>query len=382
MTLSIVLHTLFWISVILTFWTYMGYYLFLRIYSVVVSKSVERDEITPGVSIVISAHNEQKTIGPKIESCLALDYPGEKLEIIVASDGSDDRTNEIVSQYRDSGVELIAIPERNGKHYAQKKGIDAACHEIIVLTDATTFLEADSISKIVRSFADPGIGCVSGRDRIAESGEPSQGEGLYVRYEMSLRSLESRVSSLIGVSGSFFAVRKEICDTWYSDMSSDFFIPIVAYMQGFRTVLDDEAIGSYTLVKNPEQEFQRKVRTIVHGVEVTCRLRRILNPLVYGFYSFQMLSHKCMRWLVPYCLIICLATNSMLAGTSVCFDILLAAQFIFYLSAVAAFLIKPLERHSLFRIPFFFGMANLSILIGWWKYISGERYVTWDRTNR
>jgi glycosyltransferase involved in cell wall biosynthesis len=372
----------FWLSVFLVFWTYVGYYLLLKLLSVLVVRETERVDITPGVSIVITAYNEQKKISRKLEECLSLDYPKDQLEIIVASDGSTDGTNSIVQSFETMGVQLIAVPERRGKHYAQEQAIGTARHGIIVLTDATTSLRSDSIRKIVRSFADQSIGCVSGMDVVASSTEAPQGEGVYVRYEMSLRSLESRVCSLIGVSGSFFAVRKELCNTWFADMSSDFFVPIVSYMNGKRAILDSEAIGEYELVKNPEREFHRKVRTVVHGLAVLIRLASVMNPFRYGLFSFQMISHKLLRWLVPFLLILMLATNLLLLSSGLIYVILLFAQASFCIAALAAYLFKFLERNAVFKIPFFFVMVNLSILVAWIRYLTGERYVTWERTDR
>jgi glycosyltransferase involved in cell wall biosynthesis len=343
---------------------------------------VSRDDSTPSVSIIITAYNEDKSIASKLDNCLGIDYPEDSIEIIVASDGSTDRTNDIVKSYSDRGVRLVEICERNGKHFAQKQGIDVSNHDIVVFTDATTMLERDSIRMIVRSFADPKIGCVSGKDRIDVGGEPSHGEGIYVRYEMKLRSLESSISSLVGVSGSFFAARKTICETWYSDLSSDFFVPIVAYMQGYRSVLDDDAIGRYAVVADPEREFERKVRTVVHGIQVLIKLKSILNPFRYGFYAFQMFNHKLMRWIVPLAFIACLIANIFLVDANFLYELLLALQVSFYVTALGAYMVKSLEKQTLFKIPFFLVMVNLSIIVAWFKYCCGEKYISWERTER
>jgi cellulose synthase/poly-beta-1,6-N-acetylglucosamine synthase-like glycosyltransferase len=372
----------FWIVCLILFWTYFGYYLFLRVYSVIASKSVKRDEITPGVSLIITAYNEKSRIADKIENSLSLDYPNDKIEIIVVSDGSNDGTTEIISRHAENGIKLIDIPERIGKHNAQERGVKQAGSEIIIFTDAATQLETDAVRKIVRSFSDPGIGCVSGMDRIDVSGQPSQGEGIYIKYEMGLRTLESHVSSLIGVSGSFFAVRREICESWYRHLSSDFYMPIVAYMKGYRSVLDREAIGSYSVKIETEKEFKRKVRTVVHGLDVVFNFRRILNPFKYGFFSIQMISHKLLRWLAPFFLILCLILNLTLAGAGLLYQIILAFQILSCLAAAAALAIRGLEHNRLFRIPSFFAMVNLSILVAWLKFIVGERYITWERTER
>jgi cellulose synthase/poly-beta-1,6-N-acetylglucosamine synthase-like glycosyltransferase len=379
---SFTLQLAFWVACLAVFWTYFGYYAFLRAYSIFASKPVRTDNITPSVSLIIAAYNEENRIGDKLENSLLLDYPGDILEIIVVSDGSNDGTVEIVSAYKDKGIKLIEVPDRRGKHYAQERGVEQAVNDIVVFTDATTLLDTDALRKIVRGFSDPEVGCVSGMDRIDLGHTSRQGEDLYIRYEMKLRALESSVSSLIGVSGSFFAVRKSICDTWHTQLSSDFCIPIMAHLNGYRCVLDSEAIGSYGLVSEPEREFDRKVRTVVHGLDVLFHFRSILNPLKNGFYSLQMISHKLIRWMVPFLLIFCLILNFALASGATLYQIILALQLTFYLAALAAFLMEELRQNGLFRIPFFFTMANWSILVAWIEYIRGARYVTWERTSR
>lgn len=377
-----ILQMFFWLLLLLIFWTYFGYPIMLQLLSIFFAKKIAKQDIHPGVSIVITAYNEELRIRQKIENTLALTYPSEKLEIIVVSDGSTDKTTDIVRLYEAKGVRLLAIPERHGKHYGQGEGIAIANHDIIVFTDATTFLKADAIEKIVRNFADSEIGCVSGLDVIQSDGANVPGEGIYVKYEMKLRTLENTVGSLVGVSGCFFAVRKHLCDDWIVSLSNDFYIPIVAYMKGYRTVLEKEAIGYYEVLHEPQKEFFRKVRTVVHGLEVLFKFKSILNPLKYGMYSFQMLSHKLSRWLVPLYLILLLGINFLLVEHSIYYLITMILQVVFYLLALLAFLVTKFKKIILFRIPFFFVMVNFSILVAWWKYMRGEEYILWEPTKR
>jgi len=379
---TVLIQVLFWITVFAVFWTYAGYHIFLWVYSRIVKKEVMRQSIVPGVTIIVTACNERARIEEKISNCLSLDYPADKLEIIVASDGSTDGTDDLVRTFASKGVILVSSSKRRGKHYAQALGVQEAKNDILVFTDATTSLKRDAVRIIVRNFSDPKVGCVSGIDKTKKSDNTSQGEGLYVEYEMKLRKLESSTFSLVGVSGSFFAVRKHLCDDWHNDLSSDFFLPIIAYQRGFRSVLDDDAVGVYGLTKDPAREFGRKVRTVVHGLDVVYHFAEILNPLKYGFFSLQMISHKLMRWSVPYLLIICLILNIMLTGEFLIYDILLALQAIFYLTALAAYLIKGLQKQVFFKIPFFFTMVNASVFVAWMKFLRGERFVTWERTTR
>ena len=376
------LEVIFWASLIFAIWTYLGYPLSLWLASFISSKQVVRREYLPNVTLIVTAYNEEKRITEKIENSLGLDYPRGRLEILIVSDGSTDRTEEIARGYADRGVRLLSIHGRHGKHYCQGRGTRAASADILVLTDATTFLKQDAVRNIVRNFADPRIGCVSGMDE-AQSGESGQpGEGMYVRYEMLLRKLEGRVGSLVGVSGSFFAVRKELTDDWLDDMSSDFYLPIIAYIRGYRAALDMEAIGSYQVAQAPQKEFRRKVRTVVHGMAVLARFRQVLNPFNYGSFALQMFSHKLSRWLVPFYLIILLATNFILASRNEFYLVFLMAQLAFYGLAGLAFLIRPLAKLAFFRVPFYFLMVNLSILVAWVRFLNGKDYVLWEPTAR
>lgn len=363
-------------------WSYLGYPLFLLICSRFVRRQTQLKEWLPDVTIVITAHNEEKRIAQKIENTLALDYPFDKLHVIVVSDASTDATEEIVRSYADRGVSLKIIPERRGKHYGQGKGVASASTDIVVLSDATTFLKSDAVRLIVQNYADPSIGCVSGCDDVKEHHDSSVGEGAYVRYEMALRRLESRVSSLIGASGSFFSVRKSLCDTWIDDMSSDFYLPLTCYIKGYRSILDERAIGYYSVLHDPSREFQRKLRTIVHGLEVLFHFKRVLNPIKYGLYSIQLLSHKLCRWLVPFAMLAALVSNILLLPYGVAYQMLFVLHIATYILAAAAFLYKPVQNLTIFKIPLFFIMVNASILLAWYKFLRGEKYVVWKATER
>ena len=371
-----------WLSLAGILWTNFGYFIFLRLVLLFTRRRDIKQEYYPEVSIVITAFNEEKNIESKIENCLNLIYPKEKLEIIIVSDGSTDKTEDIVRSYQSRGVILLAMPSRFGKHHSQGKGIEIAKNDIIILTDATTFLEANAVQKIVRNFADPKIGCVSGFDEIRNPDGTIVGENIYVRYEMKLRSLESEFNSLVGVSGSFYAVRKELCSDWISDISNDFYIPIVAKMRGYRGVLDNDAIGYYQAKDQSQNEFKRKTRTVCHGIEVFMRFKAILNIFKYGSYSLQMISHKLMRWLVPFFMILVFIANLFLIHTHPFYFLMMIAQICFYAIATLAAVIVSLKNLLIFRIPFYFVMANTAILAAWFYYVSGESFTIWEPTKR
>jgi cellulose synthase/poly-beta-1,6-N-acetylglucosamine synthase-like glycosyltransferase len=373
---------IFWLSLVIIFYAYFGYPLLLWIISIIRPLKVAKDDFTPDISLIITAYNEEQRIAEKLDNTLAQDYPKEKMEIIVVSDCSTDRTDEIVKSYESQGVCLLRMKERNGKHYGQGHGIRSAKNEIVVLTDATTFLEPDGVRKIIRNFADKSIGCVSCKDKVKQEQKGSSGEGFYVRYEMKLRELESLAGSLVGVSGCFYAVRKHLCQKWVDNMSSDFYLPILTQENGLRTIIDPEAIGHYEILRRSGKEFGRKVRTVVHGLEVLFRFNYSMNIFKYGIFSMQILSHKLCRWLVPLFMCSLLITNLILINTNDFFTIFLGLQILFYFLALLAGLIKKLAEIPIFKIPLFFVMVNLSIIAAWYYYLTGQEFVIWEPTKR
>ena len=373
---------LFALSIILIFWTNLGYFLFLKLYSKIYQHTLIVKEFFPTVTIIITAYNEEKRIAEKLESTLELDYPQDKLEIIIVSDGSSDNTIEIVKTFESRKIKFINLKERSGKHFSQWCGIQKAQGEIIVFSDATTSINPDGIIKLVRNFADPSIGCVSSKDKMISSDSESSGEGVYVKYEMKIRELESVVGSLVGVSGSFFGVRKHLCEQWIKKMSSDFYLPLITYKKGFRTILECEALGHYEVQKMSDKEYTRKVRTVVHGLEVLFRFKEILNPFKYGFFAFQVISHKLLRWLVPFLMIITFVENLILFDDYLLYELIMYGQLCFYLLAALAYLFKKLQEITIFKIPFFFVMVNLSIFIAWYKFLTKKDYVIWESTKR
>ena len=235
---------------------------------------------------------------------------------MVASDGSTDATNGIVEAYAERGVELLPVTNRGGKENAQKEAVQVARGEVLVFSDVATRLDPDGLAQIVANFADPAVGCVSSVDRVlGKDGRPG-GEGAYVRYEMWLRALESQVHSLVGLSGSFFAARREVCRDFSADMQSDFRTLLNSMRLGLRGVSDPSAVGYYLDVADGRREFDRKVRTVLRGLTVFFRNLEFLNPLRYGFFSYQYFCHKLLRWLVPLFLLFAFATNLALAPGS------------------------------------------------------------------
>ena len=254
--------------------------------------------------------------------------------------------------------------------------------EVLVFSDVATQLDPDGLTQIVGNFADPTVGCVSSIDRVlGKDGRPG-GEGAYVRYEMWLRALESQVHSLVGLSGSFFAARREVCRDFSTDMQSDFRTLLNSMRLGLRGVSDSSAVGYYLDVSDERREFDRKVRTVVRGLTVFFRNLEFLNPLRYGFFSYQYFCHKLLRWLVPLFLLSAFTANLALAPGSLEYSVLLMGQIGFYATAILVWRRHSLPSHPLLKLPAYFVAANAAIILAWWRYFRGQRLVMWTPSQR
>jgi len=371
----------FWLFLLGIFYAYFGYPISLILIKKVRQRETLREEHhEKSVTLIITAFNEEKRIREKLENSLALEYPKDKLQILVASDGSTDATNDIVRSYADKGVELLKVVKRGGKENAQKEAMEHARGEIIVFSDVATILEPQGLREIVSNFADPSVGCVSSEDRlIGQDGKPS-GEGFYVRYEMWLRRLESVVNSLVGLSGSFFAARKEVCQDFSGDVQSDFRTLLSSIKLGLRGVSDPKAIGSYLNITNEKREFERKIRTVLRGLTVFFNHLEFLNIFQYGLFSYQLFCHKLLRWLVPFFLVAALIINVFMAGTSLFFLIVLSGHLAFYIIGLYGWFTQSLS--GVFKIPMFFVIVNAAIAVAWWQYLTGKRVILWTPSER
>jgi len=376
------LEAIFTGSVIMIFYAYVGYPLSLMLLGLFRRKITKKQSILPKVSFIITAHNEEKRIKKKIENTLELDYPRERIQIIVSSDASTDLTNAIVKSFENKGILLLAMKDRRGKERAQKEALKIANGEIIIFSDVATMLDTQALKAIISNFADSKVGCVSSEDRmIGLDGKPCT-EGIYVQYEMSLRRLESKINSLVGLSGSFFAARKEVCQDFSEELQSDFRTVLTSVKLGLRGVSDPQAIGYYQDVPDDKEEFDRKVRTVLRGITVFFRHLELLNVFGYGFFSYQYFCHKLLRWLVPVFLSIAFVSNAILALGSLVFLILFIGQLTFYSLAVIGWRMNNLSSNRLIKIPMYFLVVNASILVGWWKYLAGHRVVMWQPSER
>ena len=376
-----ILESLFWFCVAFVIYAYVGYFIVLRLMVTMRSQTVQRGDFTPRLSLIITARNEDARIAHTLRQTLALDYPGELLEVIVASDCSTDDTHAIVRSFDDPRVRLVVSPERRGKEFAQKNAIDSATGEILVFSDAATGMDTDALRQIVRNFADPAIGCISSVDRMVDTDGEVSGEGLYVRYEMQLRSLESATSSVIGLSGSLFAARREVCRPWPVDLPSDFITMLNTLRHGLRGVSDPAVVGYYADLSDPTREYNRKVRTVTRGIRALAKNLQLLNPFEYGVVAWQLFSHKVCRWLVPFALVGAFLSSISLASTSLLYLLAALVQAAFY--AIAAYGFQQPERMSgLARAITFFVLANASIVHGWVNVATRRSFATWEPSKR
>lgn len=373
---------IFWSSLAFMFYAYAGYLLILLGLSVFKSRPVLLGNIQPMVSFIITAYNEESRIKEKLDNSLSQQYPKERLEIVVASDCSSDRTDEIVRSYASSGVRLIRAAERRGKEAAQKLAVSETSGEVLVFSDVATTLPDEGIAHIVKAFHDPTVGCVSSVDRFVDAQGNLSGEGAYVKYEMLLRQLETRVNTLVGLSGSFFAARRTVCSPWADDLQSDFNTLLNSMKVGLRGISDPNSIGYYKNLSDEKKEYQRKVRTVLRGIAVLMRSLPMLNPFQYGMFAWQLFSHKLCRWLVPFAMIGSCLSNMVLATQSMFYGMLLAGQVLFYAMAAAYAGFRWMPDSSVFRLPSFFVLVNLSILDAWMRYFRGDRVFRWEPSKR
>lgn len=363
-------------------YAYAGYFLSLWALSLVRNRPVLSGIVYPRVSFIITAFNEETRIREKIDNSLQQAYPRERLEIVVASDCSTDKTDEIVLSYAGQGVRLIRASERKGKEAAQKLAVAQTSGDVLVFSDVATRLSPDGIATIVKSFHDPSVGCVSSVDRFVDADGKMSGEGAYVRYEMALRSLESRVNSLVGLSGSFFAARREVCSPWAEDLQSDFNTLLNSVKRGLRGVSDSASIGYYKNISDERREYQRKVRTILRGIAVLMRSLPLLNPFKHGLFAWQLFSHKLCRWLVPFAMIIAFVANGVLAIDSGGYRLLWSCQVLLYVGTLAYVQIERFPLRHALKLPAFFVLVNVSILDAWIRFLKGERIFRWDPSRR
>lgn len=391
------LSILFFCLLFIPFYAYIGYGILL--FAIVkvrralgLTRRIPADPgFEPEVTLFIPAYNERKDVESKMRNTRDLDYPAGKLRIVWVTDGSDDGTPEELSKYE--GVEVHHLPQRSGKIGAMNRGMQFVKSPIVVFSDANTLLGRESIRRIVRLFNDPRVGCVSGEKRIRGSeadNAASAGEGLYWKYESMLKRWDAELYSVVGAAGELFAIRTELYREVERDtLLDDFIISLRVAQQGYTIQYDPEAYASETASANVGEEMKRKVRISAGGIQSVVRLRSLLNIFRYGTLSFQYISHRVLRWtLAPLALpllFIVAAVMAMQAGffTPAPGPALFWLQVLFYTAALAGWYFENRQvRIKWLFVPYYFFIMNLSVFLGFRRYLKGSQSVNWARAKR
>jgi cellulose synthase/poly-beta-1,6-N-acetylglucosamine synthase-like glycosyltransferase len=361
--------------------TYASYPALIYALSFVLRRPVRRDDITPRVSVIIAAYNEERDIAAKLKNTLALDYPRDRMEIIVASDCSTDRTDEIVRKFGAQGVILYRQTERLGKTVAQNQAVKVSSGEILVFSDATTKYEPDAIRKLVRNFADHEVGCVAGQLIYVDALSSAVGKGCrsYWGYEKFLKRCESLTGTLIGVSGCMYAVRRICHARLANDMIDDFVIATEIHLQGLRAVYEPEAIAVEDTNRRAKDEFRMRVRVIKQTLSALARYRQALNPFEHKLFAVQMISHKAMRYAVPFLLIAAFIASGWASGSVGWLRFAFLLQLFLYGAALAGF-VGERQKVKLgpLAIPYYFALVNVASLVAFLKALYGETYIVWE----
>ncbi|MFC3701594.1 glycosyltransferase family 2 protein [Reinekea marina] len=375
---------LFWVLLVCSLYSYFLYPLVLHVLSKAVAQpALVTDSNAPHFySLIVTVYNEKHRIRQKLENLLALEFNAEQYELIIASDSSDDGTDEIVKEYADKGVTLVRATERLGKENAQLTAIKAAKGSVLVFSDVATIMEPNALTKLDAHFQNADIGAVSSEDRfVSKSGEVA-GEGAYVKYEMWLRNKESKLAGLVGLSGSFFAARAEICTDWDIHSPSDFNTALNCARAGKQSISAPDVLGFYEDLKDPSKEYARKVRTVLRGITGLSRHLDVLNPFKFGLFSLQVFSHKLMRWGVPWFLMALLVVTSLVVHLGWVYQLALIGQVLFYVTALLAHLSPKLQSIGPIKLVYFFVQVNIALMESMLKFATGTRMTTWKPSAR
>ena len=376
-----VLEGLLWLSLLALAYTYVGYPALMCAWAAVRPRRSCVSATKPMISVVIVAHNEAARIGARLENLLKLDYPRERLEIIVASDGSTDDTVERARAYERAGVVVIACDRRRGKPSVLNDVVPRAAGEIVVLADARQRFEPTVLGAMVRHFADPGVGAVSGELVLTRTGEPTaagEGVGFYWRYEKLIRKSESRADSTVGATGAIYAIRQRLFEPIAQDtILDDVFVPMRIARRGYRVLFESDARAYDHLAATARQEFRRKVRTIAGNFQLFAREPWLLNPFQNRLW-FQTVSHKGFRLTAPVFHVTALGANLILAAQPI-YLWMFAAQTVFYVVALGGFALRNTRRRlPLVAVPYTICLLSWATAVAFVRYVTGRQKVTWD----
>jgi cellulose synthase/poly-beta-1,6-N-acetylglucosamine synthase-like glycosyltransferase len=374
------MEVVFWVLGGLIAYVYAGYPLLLALLTGLgLRRPIAIGAGEPGVTLLVSAFNEAEVIAAKIENTLALDYPRAQLDVIVISDASDDGTDAIVERYASQGVRLLRMNDRGGKTLGLNAAVRIARGEIVVFSDANAMYQRDALRKMVRNFADPAVGAVVGESTYEEAaGGAQQSEGLYWKYETAIKRLETQLGSTVGGDGAIYAIRRALYRDMRADALSDFVNPMQIVMSGQRCIYEPQARSVEEAAEGFDKEFRRKVRIVNRAWRATWTLPALLNPLRYGLFSLQLVSHKLLRWLMPLFLVGFFAVNLLLIESGVVYRASLALHLVLYALALLGYLArgsKSLPRAL--SVPYYFCLVNIASARGIIEAYRGRTYTTW-----
>jgi glycosyltransferase involved in cell wall biosynthesis len=373
----------FWVSVAFLVYGYAGFPLLVGVVGRIRNRRVLKAPVTPTVSLIIAAYNEEEGIRQRIENALQMDYPADRLDVIVASDGSTDGTEAALSDLDPGKVRVLSLPRR-GKARALEAAVPQSRGEVLVFSDANTLFEPGALRALVRNFADPEVGGVAGHTGyvVPQNGESAgRGEDLYWRYDSWLKGLETRTGSVISAHGGMYALRRELFRPLEDlAVTDDFGISTAVVEQGWRLVFEPEARGYERTVGQSAGEFSRRVRLMTRGLRGVVLRRRLLNPARYGFYSVSFFSHKVLRRTLPLFLPVLLVSSVALAPQGTLYMTAAGAQGMFYSLALAGWALRNRRGGRLkpLYIPFFFCLANLAAVVALWNLVRGKRIERWS----
>ncbi|OLY91850.1 Glycosyltransferase, catalytic subunit of cellulose synthase and poly-beta-1,6-N-acetylglucosamine synthase [Cnuella takakiae] len=385
---------LFWISILLLFYTFLGYgivlYILVKIKQAIKGKqkrAIFNNEL-PSLTLVVAAYNEELFITEKIKNTLALNYPQNKLHLIFITDGSTDRTPDLVQQF--PGIQLLHTPERKGKISAVHRAMNCVKSEIVVFTDANTLLNTEALVLLAQHFSNQKIGAVAGEKRvmITERSDATAGEGFYWRYESLLKKFDAELYSVIGAAGELYAIRTDLYEPApLNSIIDDFIISLSIARKGFKVAYEPNAYALETASANSKEELKRKVRIAAGGIQSIIWLKDLMNPIRFPILSFQFISHRVLRWtLAPFALILAFTMNILIVTINPAthfYYLILAGQSIFYLFALLGWVLEQKEiKVKTFFIPYYFCLMNYAVLAGIHRYFSGKQSAAWEKSMR
>ncbi|MEM1336756.1 MAG: glycosyltransferase family 2 protein [Bacteroidota bacterium] len=392
-----VIEIFFWVALFLIFYSYLGYGIVLfalikirRLFGR--GKPFEGNEdYEPEVTLFVAAYNEKEYLDEKVKNSRSLNYPREKVTQLWVTDGSDDGTPELLKKY--SEVKVLHEPARNGKIAAMNRGMQQVTTPIVIFSDGNTSLGEASIQEIVKLFRNPKVGCVSGEKRIYSNtadAAAGAGEGMYWKYESQLKKWDAELYSVVGAAGELFAIRTALWREVEQDtLLDDFMISLRTAMKGYTIQYNPKAYAIENASANVKEELKRKVRISAGGIQSVVRLAPLLNVFRYGTLSFQYISHRVLRWtLTPLLLLLILPANGILAveeglGSFGIYSTLFWGQVLFYGSALIGWFLENRRiRLKLLFVPYYFFIMNLSVFLGFARYIRGNQSVKWERAKR